>query len=82
MKIEYQSSVLTPAGYRSVDVIATAKPITPKRCEVLEVLSIDGDTPKYGMSRTGANRQRYNGIYLAENEIGKKKIVSRLRVID
>lgn len=82
MKVQYNASVFTPAGHRSVTVVALATKISEKRCEVDEVLTIDGETPSYGMSRTGANRQKYNGLYLAENEIGKKKNISALTVIE
>ncbi len=78
MKIEYQASVFTPAGWRGVYVIANADQISPKRCKVTKVLTIDGEEPGYGMSRTGAKRQQYNGFYLAENEVGKVKNISAL----
>ena len=83
MKIEYQAAVKTPAGFRSVYVIAKAEQISSKRCRVQEVLTIDDELPTYGMSRTGANRQRFNGVWLAENEIDKIKNISKLyRIVE
>ena len=81
MRIEYKTAALTPAGFRPVYVIALAEKISAKRCRVTEILEIDGETPKYGMSRTGANRQRYNGLYIAEAEVGKKKNLGALFAI-
>jgi hypothetical protein len=78
MKIEYKASVNTPAGHRSVYVIASAIKLTDKRCQVTEVLTIDDEAPNKYMSRTGAKRQQFDGTYLADNEIGKKKNISGL----
>jgi len=81
MKVEYKSSVNTPAGHRSVYIVAEAKKISEKRCEIEKVITIDDEEPNFNMSRTGANRQKYNGIYYAEAEVGKKKNLSTLTVI-
>ncbi len=81
MKVEYKTSVYTPAGHRSVIITALADKISEKRCAITQVLTIDGDEPSYGMSRTGANRQRYNGIYTAEAEAGKKKNIATLQIL-
>jgi hypothetical protein len=78
MKIEYKASVHTPAGHREVYVIANAKKISDKRCEVIEVLAIDLEVPAKNMSRTGANRQKFDGLYFASSEAGKKKNISSL----
>ena len=78
MKVEYKASVNTPAGHRSVYVIANAKLISPKRCEIVEVVTIDDEEPSRVMSRTGAKRQQYDGIYCASMEVGKKKNLSSL----
>ncbi|MCP4988302.1 MAG: hypothetical protein GY928_20320 [Colwellia sp.] len=81
MKVEYKTSVYTPAGHRSVYIVALADKISEKRCTITQVLTIDDEEPNFNMSRTGANRQRYNGIYTSENEIGKKKNIARLTVL-
>ncbi|MCP4990486.1 MAG: hypothetical protein GY928_31935 [Colwellia sp.] len=81
MKVEYKTSVHTPAGHRAVYIIALADKISEKRCVISKVLTIDDEEPNHNMSRTGANRQRYNGIYTSENEIGKKKNIARLTVV-
>ena len=78
MKVEYKSSVNTPAGHRSVFIIAEAKKLSEKRVEITNVLTIDDEAPNYTMSRTGAKRQQYNGLYYAQQEVGKKKNISTL----
>lgn len=78
MKIEYKASVFTQAGHRSVYVIAEAKKLSEKRCEVVQVLTIDDEEPRKLMTRTGAKRQEFDGLYLAANEVGKKKNISSL----
>ncbi len=78
MKIEYKTSVLTPAGHRTVYIVALAERVSEKRCKVTQVLTIDGEEPQRHMSRTGANRQVYNGEYVAEREPGKVKNISTL----
>ena len=81
MKIEYSAAVLTPAGFRQVAVIAEAERESAGYARVSRVLSIDGEAPAYGMSRTGANRQKYNGIFVAQREIGKRKRISALTIV-
>ena len=78
LTIEYKASVRTPAGHRSVWVTATANRLSAKRVEVVEVLTIDDEKVSSNMSRTGANRQKFNGEYLASQEAGKKKNISGL----
>lgn len=82
MKIEYAGSVRVAAGWRSVTFRAEARKISPKMAEVLEITSIDGEEPDYGMSRTGARRQEYNGRFWAAAEIGKKKRIGAVRIIE
>lgn len=83
MKVEYKSAVNTPAGHRSVYIIAEAKKLSEKRVEITNVLTIDDEQPNYTMSRTGAKRQQYNGLYYAEQQVGKKKnIATLLNVIE
>ena len=78
MIIEYKTSVCVDAGFRSTYIKAKAKKISEKRCEVLEVLMINDEPTKYNMSLTGSKRQSFNGEYVAKNEIGKTKIISKL----
>jgi hypothetical protein len=79
--IEYNASVSTPAGWRSVSMTATALQISPKRVEVIEVTKIDGEIVSKNMSRGGAKRQQYDGQYFSGQEAGKKKNISSLTVI-
>ena len=80
--VEYSGSALTPAGFRNVKIKAEIELTSAKMGIVKRVLAIDGEEPNHGMSRTGANRQRYNGLALAEREIGKKKRLSTCKKID
>ena len=83
LTVEYKSAVNTQAGHRSVYIKAIAKKLSEKRCEIVEVLTIDDEEPNKTMSRTGAKRQQYNGLYYAEQEVGKKKNIATLfNVID
>lgn len=81
MRISYKSSVKTNAGWRAVRILAEAEPITAKTARVLRVLEIDGEAPAFGMPRTGAKRQQYNGHYFASAETGKRKILSACEVL-
>ena len=76
--IEYKASVHTPAGWRSVYMKGTAKKLSEKRVEVIEITHIDDEPVQYNMSRTGANRQKFNGSYFASQEAGKTKNISSL----
>jgi hypothetical protein len=80
INIEYSGSVNTPAGWRSVSYKGMAERISEKRCRVIEITEIDGESVKYNMSRTGAKRQQYNGVYFADAEKGKIKNISSLHV--
>ncbi len=81
MKIKYNTSVFTPAGWRSEVVTAQAEPITDKRLRVVEVIDIGGNgCTGYG-SRTGAKRQQYNVGYFAAQQIGAVKLASKVEVI-
>jgi hypothetical protein len=83
IKITYQSSVSTRAGWRGVTVTAEATPSDSGKMAVVEnVLLIDDESPDRNASRTGANRQRYNGEYFADREIGKRKRLSACTVIN
>lgn len=74
--VEYKSSVQTKAGWRSVWIKAEVEQISEKRAKVVKVISIDDEEISYNMSRTGANRQKYNGEYFASQEVGKIKNIS------
>jgi len=78
--ITYSASVFTPAGWRGVNITAKARPLSLKMAEVVEVLDIGGATPIRNMSRTGANRQKFNGAGVAQREVGKKKRLSACEV--
>lgn len=76
--VEYKTSVNTPAGWRSVYMKGTAKKLSEKRAEIVEITHIDDEPVQYNMSRTGANRQKFNGSYFAGQEAGKTKNISTL----
>lgn len=82
MKIKYTVGVKTQAGWRSVDVVAEASPVSAKMAEVIKVISLDDEEPRYGMSRTGAKRQQYNGLYFASAEVGKKKRLGSCEIVE
>lgn len=79
--VEYKASVHTPAGWRSVYMKGTAKKLSEKRVEIVEITHIDDEPVQYNMSRTGANRQKFNGEYFARQEAGKTKNISTLHSI-
>jgi len=79
--IKYKIGVKTFAGHRSVCVQALAEKISDARARVVEVVLIDGEIPTRDMSRTGANRQRYNGAYYAMQEVGKTKNLSACEIV-
>ena len=81
-QVEYKASVNTPAGWRSVYMKGTAKKISEKRVEIVEITEIDDEPVSKNMSRTGANRQKFNGVFYAANEAGKKKNISSLFKFD
>lgn len=78
VNIEYKGSVQTPAGHRSVYFKGTASKISEKRVKVIEITHIDDEPVCLKMSRTGANRQSFNGVYFAAHEAGKLKNISSL----
>jgi hypothetical protein len=49
--------------------------------QVKEVLLIDGETPNYQQSRTGAKRQEFNGKYFATQQIGAKKRIATCELL-
>ena len=79
--IEYAASVFTPAGWRSVTITAKAQLVSAKMAEVTQVTHIGGCDPVRNMSRTGANRQKFNGAGVALREVGKRKRLSTCQVI-
>lgn len=82
MKIKYQASVFTRAGWRSVSVIATATQVSPGMAVVDNVELINGEAPNYCMSRTGAHRQEFNGFTVSSGQVGVKKRISACEVIE
>lgn len=82
MKIEYQTSVKTPAGWRSVDVQALVEKTSDKIAKVTDILLVDGEKPGYKQSRTGAKRQQFNGLFVARCEIGKNKRLSSCKILE
>lgn len=81
MVINYQASVFTPAGWRSVTIEARAEKTSPKMAKVIEVISIDGDAPVGYTSRTGAKRQTYHAAGIAAREVGVKKRLSSCTIL-
>jgi hypothetical protein len=79
--IKYTASVFTAAGWRSVTVIADADKISAGMAAVARVITIDGEAPRAGMSRTGARRQQYNGQAIAKREIGARKRLSVCAIV-
>lgn len=78
VNVEYKASVHIPTGWRSVYMKAVADKISEKRVKIVEVTHIDDELVSANMSRTGANRQKYNGQYFANQEVGKVKNISTL----
>ena len=76
MLITYNTSVHTPAGWRSETVTAFVKHISAKRAQVVEVIDVGGNGKTGWASRTGAARQKYSVREIAQREIGKIKILS------
>jgi hypothetical protein len=81
VNVEYKASVHTPAGHRAVYMKGTAHKISEKRVVIVEITHIDDESVQYNMSRTGANRQKFNGVYFAGQEVGKTKNISTLFAI-
>jgi len=78
MKIEYKTSVSTPAGWRSVYMIAEVEKISDKRVKIMAISSIDGENVSQNMSRTGSKRQNFYGDYFAKKELDKIKNLSQV----
>lgn len=76
--VEYRGRVNTRAGWRSVYFKAVAEKISEKRVKIVQVLELDDTPPSANMPRTVANRQKYNGQYFANQEVGKVKNISNL----
>jgi hypothetical protein len=49
---------------------------------VVEVLEINGESPKSTMSRTGASRQKFNGCGISRREEGAKKRLSACEIVN
>jgi hypothetical protein len=82
MKIKYNTSVFTPAGWRDEVVTAQAEAISPKRLRVVSVEDIGGNgCTGYG-SRTGAKRQAYHVGGVAKREVGAVKLLGKVEVLE
>lgn len=80
--LSYRTSVYVAAGWRSVDILAEARPCGRGLAEVVDVLDVDGNSPDCRRaSRTGANRQRYNPSSIVAREIGKRKRISACQIV-
>lgn len=82
IEIKYTASVFTPAGWRGVTITAKATKTSEKMALVVEVLEINGESPKSNMSRTGASRQRFNGKSVSCREVGAKKRLSACEIVN
>lgn len=81
VKINYNASVMVPAGWRNVTITALAEKTSEKMAKVVEVLEIDGEIPNGYASRTGSKRQKYHATGIALREIGKAKRLSSCEII-
>ena len=72
---------MTPAGWRPVAVVAEAHKVSPGMAIVDSVELINGKSPSYGQSRTGARRQEFNGTYFASIQVGTKKRLSACAIL-
>ena len=77
-QFEYKGTVHCAAGFRSVYFKGEAEKLSEKRVKVVSITHIDDEPVQRDMSRTGANRQKYNGEYFAAQEVGKVKNISTL----
>jgi hypothetical protein len=76
--VEYRGRVNTRAGWRSVYFKAVAEKISEKRVKIVQVLELDDTPPRSNTPCTGTNRQKYNGQYFANQQVGKIKNISTL----
>lgn len=79
--IKYDIGVKTLAGWRNVTITAEAELTSAAMARVVRVIAIDGEAPAAGMSRTGARRQEFNGLYVAKQQVGAKKRLSACEVV-
>ena len=71
----------TDAGWRGVWVRATAVMVSAKMAEVTSVMKIGGEDPARSMSVSGSRRQAFNGLSIAQREIGAKKRLSACSIL-
>jgi len=81
MNIQYDASVYTAAGWRSVTITAAAAQISANMAQVEQVTAIDGAPPVGYTSRTGAKRQQYHAAGIAQREIGKRKRIGTCKIL-
>lgn len=81
IRIQYKASVMVAAGWRSVTIEALAHRVGLRMAKVASVEAIDGEAPTGYLSRTGANRQKYNAAGIARREVNKNKVLSSCSII-
>lgn len=82
MRIQYNTSVFTAAGWRNETVTAVVEKISDKRARVVVVEDIGGNGATGYKSRTGAKRQTYNCGGVAAREVGAVKILSKCTILE
>lgn len=80
LTVLYNISVKCPAGWRTETCQAIAEKISDKRIKIIDVLDVGNNGTSGYASRTGAKRQRYSVSYFANNEIGKIKNLSSVKI--
>jgi hypothetical protein len=55
--------------------------VSAKMAEVTEVYNIGGEDPARSMSVSGSRRQAFNGISIAQRELGAKKRLSACSIL-
>lgn len=76
--IKYKGSVKVAAGWRAVEFAGTARMLSPKRCEVVDITHINDEPVGGTQSITGAKRQQFYGVGVAKREQGSIKNISSL----
>lgn len=76
MIINYKASVKTQAGWRDVRITAKADQVSAGMARVTQVTLINGEEPTGTMSRTGARRQQFWAVGIAQREVGARKRLS------
>ena len=82
MIIRYKTSTLTRAGWRSVRITAEADQVAEKWAVVTSVLDIEGNGATGYASITGTKRQSYCADHISQREIGKRKLIRYLEIME